>query len=90
MIITHGDAATYSPRTGDSYAITVVFNSGELVQSTTGAYATAWAPLPSWTGGEPVKGDTISISGVSYLVDDIEKDSMGGRLLKLLVRKFNT
>lgn len=78
---TFGDEATYSPRTGDSYTITLVFDSGEAVQ-TTGVYATAWAPLASFES-EPVKGDRVTIGDQQYIVRDIEKDSQTGRKLKI-------
>jgi hypothetical protein len=82
---TFGEAATFSPRAGDSYSITVAPDSGENVQTSTRVYMTAWAPLSSFTGGEPVKGDTITIGSILYRVADIEKDAIDGRLLKLAV-----
>ena len=84
------DEAIYSPRTGDSYAITLAFNSGEAVQQTTGAYATAWAPVSSFTGGEPMKGDTLQYDSVTYRVDEVERDSQNGRLLKLSIRNLSS
>ena len=87
---TFGDEAIYSPRTGDSYTITLVFASGEAVQQTTGAYATAWAPVSSFTGGEPMKGDTLQLDSITYRVDEVERDSQNGRLLKLSVRNLSS
>ena len=85
ILSVYGDEATYSPRTGDSYTITLVFDSGETVQQTTGAYATAWAPVSSFSAGEPMKGDMLLAGSINYRVADVEKDSENGRLLKLVV-----
>lgn len=84
LLAIFGESATYYPRAGDSYAITLVFDSGEQVQNTKRVYQTAWAPLTSFSA-EPVKADKVVLNGVTYLVSDIEKDSQACRLLTLSV-----
>ena len=85
LLAVFGEEATYYPRAGASYTITLVFDTGEQVQQSQRAYQTAWAPLASFTGGEPLKGDHLVLDSVTYRVADVEKDTGGGRLLKLAV-----
>lgn len=85
LLAVFGDEATYYPRAGDSYTITLVFDTGEQVQTSQRVYQTAWAPLASFTGGEPLKGDTVTMDGATYRVADVEKDAESNRLLKLAV-----
>jgi hypothetical protein len=83
LLATFGDEITYYPRVGTDYAITGVLDSGSAVQQGERAYQTFWAPLANFTGGEPVKGDHIVIGTTTYRVGDIDKEHLGGRLLKL-------
>lgn len=85
LLAVFGEEATYYPRAGESYTITLVFDTGEQVQTSQRVYQTAWSPLTSFTGGEPIKGDHIVLDSVTYRVADVEKDSQSGRLLKLAV-----
>lgn len=85
MLDTFGDSVTYQPRAGESYTLTCVLDSGEAVQASERVYQTAWAPLSSFTGGEPVRGDSVTVDSVTYRVADIERQHFDGRLLKLVV-----
>jgi hypothetical protein len=85
LLAEFGDEATYSTRAGDSYTITLVFDTGEQIQQSRRVYQTAWAPLTSFISGEPVKGDTVVIDNVTYRVSDVEKQHSDGRLLSLSV-----
>ena len=85
ILAVFGEEATYYPRAGDSYTIALVFDTGEQVQTSQRVYMTAWAPVASFTGGEPVKGDAIVLNSQTYRVSDVEKDDSGGRKLKLSV-----
>lgn len=85
LLAVFGEEATYYPRAGDSYTITLVFDTGEQVKTSQRVYQTAWAPLSSFTGGEPYKGDTLVLSSQTYRVADVEKDASDGRLLRLNV-----
>lgn len=85
LIETFGDDVTYTPRGGAAYTLTCVLDSGEAVQTGERVYQTAWAPLSSFTGGEPARGDSVVISSVTYRVADVEKQHLDGRLLKLSV-----
>ena len=85
LLVSHGETVEFSPRIGDAYEIGCVLSFGEAVQNDSRVYATAWAPLASFTGGEPAKGDVLTHDETRYRVADIEKDSAGGRLLKLSV-----
>lgn len=80
-----GDAVVYFPRGGVDYTLTGVLNSGEKVQEGERVYMTLWAPVASFTAGEPRKADIITFESVTYRVADVEKDFTGGRLLKLAV-----
>lgn len=82
----HGDEVTYTPRAGESYTLTCVLDSGEAVQQSERVYSTAWAPISSFTGGEPERGDSVEVDGVTYRVADVEKEHLGGRRLKLAVK----
>ena len=82
---TFGDQVVYQPRAGTSYEVTVALDNGESLQSASRVYATAWAPLSSFTGGEPVKGDSVLIGSITYRVAEIERDYLDGRTLKLVV-----
>ena len=85
LLAVFGEEATYYQRAGESHTITLVFDTGEQVQASQRVYQTAWAPLTSFTGGEPIKGDHIVLDLQTYRVADVEKDSQSGRLLKLAV-----
>lgn len=85
LLAVFGEEATYYPRAGDSYTITLVFDTGEQVQTSQRVYMTAWAPLASFTGGEPVKGDSLVLNDQTYRVADVEKQAEDNRLLKLAV-----
>lgn len=78
-----GDEITYYPAAGDEYTITVVLDSGTELQQQEKVYQTAWAPISSFTAGEPAKGDRVEIDSRTYRVADVEKQHLGGRLLKL-------
>ena len=80
-----GDEITYTPRGGAAYTLTCVLDSGEAVQTGERVYQTAWAPLSSFTGGEPARGDSVTIAAVTYRVADVEKQHLDGWLLKLAV-----
>ena len=85
LLTVFGEEAVYYQRAGESYTITLVFDTGEQLQTSQRVYQTAWAPLTSFTGGEPLKGDHIVLDSQTYRVADVEKDSEIGRLLKLSV-----
>jgi len=80
-----GDSVTYQPRAGESYTLTCVLNSGEALQAQERVYLTAWAPATSFTGGEPVRGDSVVFGTITYRVAEVERQDMNGRLLKLVV-----
>lgn len=81
-----GDEVAYYPRqSGTPYTLTAVLNSGEVVQQGERVYLTLWAPVASFTAGEPRKGDSVVAESITYRVADIERDFSGGRLLKLAV-----
>lgn len=86
LLATFGDETTYAPRTGDSYTLTCVLDSGEAVQTAERVYQTAWAPLSSFEA-EPVRGDLITIDDREYVVSSVEKQHLDGRLLKLSLAK---
>jgi hypothetical protein len=83
VLDTFGDEITFQPRTGTAYTMTAVLDSGDQVQQSQRVYQTAWAPLSSFTGGEPAKGDSVVIDGRTFRVADIDPEYLGGRLLKL-------
>lgn len=78
-----GDDITYQPGSGDEYTLTCVLDSGTELQQQERIYQTAWAPLSSFTGGEPLRGDRVEIDSRTYRVADVEKQHLDGRLLKL-------
>jgi hypothetical protein len=85
LLAVFSEEATYYPRAGASHTITLVFDTGEQVQTSQRVYQTAWAPLTSFTSGEPCKGDHLTLDGTTYRVADVEKDTESNRLLKLAV-----
>lgn len=84
LLEVHGEEITYNTRPGESFALVGILNFGEEVQADR-AYMTFWAPLASFTAGEPRKGDTVTIDGALYRVADVITDNVHGRLLRLVV-----
>lgn len=85
QLATFGDTVTFTPRGGVGYALTCIVSSGEPVQQGERVYKTLWAPLANFTGGEPRKGDTVVITGVTYRAGEPETNHFGGRKLPLSV-----
>ena len=81
-----GDEVEYIQKAGGSYTLTGVLSSGTELQQTEKVFQTLWAPLTSFTLGEPMSGDIVIHDSVRYRVaGSPERDAMGGRMLKLAV-----
>lgn len=83
VLAAFGREVTYLPLAGGSVVIRAIFEPGrEAEESSPGVYGALFVRLADLAVA-PVRGDRVSIDGVSYTVFDIEADGAGGIVLRL-------
>lgn len=89
LLAVYGESFTITPAVGAAQTLTGVVSHGDRFESEVrGAKASVWARLADFTTA-PLKGDTVTLGSVSYLIaaDPVDHaDQFGGVTLILRVK----